>query len=102
MIGNIVNRGDYVLNLGSQSGLEALVMGKIVGPTGKVFIFEPYSFSNKLVTRNFIHNKMDGYTTIYKTGASDTKTTATIQISYDNTGGSEIIPTEIARNERYG
>ena len=54
------------------------------------------------MTRNFIHNKMDGYTTIYKTGASDTKTTATIQISYDNTGGSEIIPTEIARNERYG
>lgn len=52
LIGTIVKPGNSVMNLGSQSGLEALVMGKIVGPTGKLFIFEPYSFSNKLVTKN--------------------------------------------------
>lgn len=46
LIGHIVKLGNSVLNLGSQSGLEALVMGKIVGPKGKLFIFEPYSFSN--------------------------------------------------------
>jgi hypothetical protein len=46
LIGHIVKPGNSVLNLGSQSGLEALVMGKIVGPKGKLFIFEPYSFSN--------------------------------------------------------
>ena len=46
LIGHIVKPGNNVLNLGSQSGLEALVMGKIVGPKGKLFIFEPYSFSN--------------------------------------------------------
>jgi len=68
-------------------------MGKIVGPTGKVFIFEPYTFSNNLVTKNFKENNMDNYTTIYKVGASNEKTTATIQIAYSNTGGSEIIPT---------
>ena len=39
LIGKIVKPGKNVLNLGSQSGLEALVMGKIVGPKGKVFIF---------------------------------------------------------------
>jgi len=27
-------------------------MGKIIGSTGKIFIFEPYSFSNYLVTKN--------------------------------------------------
>lgn len=39
LIGKIVKPGNNVLNLGSQSGLEALVMGKIVDPKGKVFIF---------------------------------------------------------------
>ena len=36
---------------------------------------------------------MDNYTTIYKVGASNEKTTATIQTTYSNTGGSAIIPT---------
>lgn len=52
LVGNLVKPGNNVLNLGSQSGLEALVMGKKIGPTGKLFIFEPYSFSNQLVTKN--------------------------------------------------
>lgn len=46
LLGHLIKPGNSVLNLGSQSGLEALVMGKIVGPKGKLFIFEPYSFSN--------------------------------------------------------
>lgn len=39
LIGHIVQKGNSVLNLGSQSGLEALVMGKIVGERGRLFIF---------------------------------------------------------------
>lgn len=39
LIGVLVKPGNYVMNLGSQSGLEALVMGKIVGSKGKLFIF---------------------------------------------------------------
>lgn len=39
IVGKIVKPGQTVLNLGSQSGFEAIVMGKIVGPTGKLFIF---------------------------------------------------------------
>jgi tRNA A58 N-methylase Trm61 len=45
-----VNPGDKILNVGSQSGMEALVMAKIIGPQGKLFVFEPYSFSNTLVS----------------------------------------------------
>ncbi len=92
-----------MLNLGSQSGLEALIMGKIVGPTGKLFIFEPYSFSNKLVTKNIELNNLQNITTIYKYGASDTKTKAVIQVAYYNTGGSEIVaarPTKPANRRR--
>ena len=71
LIGNIVKEGDNVINLGSQSGLEALVMGKIIGPTGRLFIFEPYSFSNQLITKNIELNNLTNITTIYKVGASD-------------------------------
>ena len=67
-------------------------MGKIVGPTGRLFIFEPYSFSNELVTKNVELNGLQDITTIYKVGASDQKGTAIINIAYMNTGGSEIIP----------
>lgn len=92
LIGHIVKPGDKVLNLGSQSGLEALVMGKIVGPTGKLFIFEPYSFSNEIVSSNVELNGLEDIATVYKVGASNAKETAIINVAYSNTGGSEIIP----------
>jgi hypothetical protein len=46
-------------------------MGKIVGDKGKLFIFEPYSFSNTLITKNIELNNLKDITTIYKYGASD-------------------------------
>ena len=39
LIAHIVKPGNNVLNLGSQSGLEAIVMGKIIGSSGRLFIF---------------------------------------------------------------
>jgi tRNA A58 N-methylase Trm61 len=71
LIGELVNPGNKVLNVGSQTGQEALVMAKVIGPTGKLFIFEPYWFSNYLVTSNINYNNFSDYTTIYKKGASD-------------------------------
>ena len=99
LIGHIVKPGDKVLNLGSQSGLEALVMGKIVGPTGKLFIFEPYSFSNEIVSRNVELNGLEDIATVYKVGASNAKETAIINVAYSNTGGSQIIPDSVNKGE---
>ena len=99
LIGHIVKPGDNVLNLGSQSGLEALVMGKIVGPTGKLFIFEPYSFSNEIVSRNVELNGLKDIATVYKVGASNAKETAIINVAYSNTGGSQIIPDSVNKGE---
>ena len=39
LIGHIVKPGHNVMNLGSQSGLEALVMGKIVGEKGSCLLY---------------------------------------------------------------
>lgn len=65
-------------------------MGKIIGPEGKLFIFEPYTFSHSLVTKNIEINGLKDITMIYKVGASDEKTTGVIQVFFSNTGGSEI------------
>ena len=65
-------------------------MGKIIGPTGKLFIFEPYSFSNFLVTKNIEINNLTEITKIYKVGASDEIKNTSIEINYWNTGGSTI------------
>ena len=91
LIGHIVKSGNFVLNLGAQSGLEAIIMGKIVGPTGKIFVFQPYSFSNSLAIKNMELNGLKDIATIYKMGASDTKATGIINVSYMHTGGSEIV-----------
>ena len=92
LIAHILKPGDYALNLGSQSGLEALVIGKLVGSTGKLFIFEPYSFSNFLVTKNIEINNLSNIATIYKLGASDKKEKSILRIDTYNTGGSRIFP----------
>lgn len=72
MMGRFVKSGDTVLNLGSQTGLESLVFAKIIGDTGKMYIFEPYSVSNNLVTKSYKKNGWSKFTTIYKIAASDT------------------------------
>lgn len=65
-----------------------MVMGKIVGPTGKVFIFEPYKVSYEAVSKNAEINGMGDYITVYKLGASNQKGKAVLNIDYLNTGGS--------------
>lgn len=70
-------------------------MGKIIGSSGHMFIFEPYSFSNKLLTKNIQTNGLSHITTIYSIGASSGKSSAIIQVAYANTGGSEIVSSSI-------
>ena len=54
----MVKEGDKVLNVGSQTGFEALMMAKEVGPQGKVYIFEPYSFSYRIMRKSVYLKKV--------------------------------------------
>lgn len=71
IISRLVKPGDNIINLGSQSGMEALIMGKRIGDKGHMFIFEPYSFSYKLVKNNMELNNLDPITDIFNVGASN-------------------------------
>ena len=41
VIESIVNKGDCCLDIGANIGYFTLMLAKLVGPTGKVFAFEP-------------------------------------------------------------
>ena len=39
LLGRLLRTGYKVLNVGSNSGMEAILAGKIIGPTGHLYIF---------------------------------------------------------------
>lgn len=66
-----VKEGDTVLNIGSHIGLEAVVMGKIVGGKGRLFMFEPYSVSFSILLKNIYLNELGDIATVYNVGAGN-------------------------------
>lgn len=49
-----VGPGDYVLDLGGSIGTSAITLGRLVGPTGRVFSFEP--LTHAVLQRNLAEN----------------------------------------------
>jgi len=93
-VARLVKKGDTVLNVGSHVGLEAMVLGRIVGDSGKLFIFEPYSVSHNMVLKNVYLNKLSKITTVYNVGAGNKYSIGYIYVNYDNTGASIIFTDE--------
>jgi len=89
-----VKEGDVVLNIGSHIGLEAMVFGKIIGPEGRLYLFEPYEVSRNILIKNLYINDLDDIATVYPIAASNQKTTAYLMVAFSNTGGSNVETTE--------
>lgn len=53
-----VKQGDVVLDIGAHIGLMAVLFGKMVGPKGKVFAFEPTPGSFKNLCNTIKYNKL--------------------------------------------
>jgi len=85
-----VKEGDTIINIGSHVGLEALVLGKIIGNNGKLFIMEPFSITYNIVLKNVYLNSLGNIATVYNVGASNKYSKGYIQVYNYNTGGSEI------------
>jgi FkbM family methyltransferase len=85
-----VKEGHTVLNIGSHVGLEAMVLGKIAGPKGKLFIMEPFSISCNMLLKNVYLNSLNDITTIYNVGASNKYSKGYISVGNINTGGAGI------------
>jgi tRNA A58 N-methylase Trm61 len=85
-----VKEGSRILNAGSHIGLEAIVLGKIAGPTGKLFIFEPMPTTYGMVLRNVYLHKLHNMASVYNLGCSNKYSARTIITPLSNTGNSVI------------
>jgi hypothetical protein len=75
-------------------------MGKLILPSGQLFIFEPYSVSYNIVRKNVHLNDLENITEVYQVGASDIQTRAQMIIEAENTGGAEIFLSNIPQVDR--
>lgn len=71
LIAYFLKKGFKVLNLGPQTGLEAIMIGKLIGSSGELFIFEPNSVSYSMVKKNIYLNDLEEIAHLYQVGASD-------------------------------
>jgi predicted O-methyltransferase YrrM len=60
-----VKPGSHVLNAGSHIGLEAITLGRIAGPEGKLYIFEPVRTTYSIVLRNVYLDNLGNMATVY-------------------------------------
>jgi len=57
LIKSIVKKGDTVLDIGANIGYYTLLLAKLVGPTGKVYAFEPDPENFRILKKNVGLNK---------------------------------------------
>ena len=71
LIKHLVKEGDIAVNLGSQTGMEALIIAREIGPKGHIYVFEPYSYSYQIMRKNFMLNGFQDRVTTYNMGVSN-------------------------------
>ena len=70
-LNHLVKPGNIVVHLGTHIGFHDVVLGKIVGPTGHVYAFEPNPESYDIVKKNLVINNLDNIFTLYPLGVTD-------------------------------
>ncbi len=84
-----VKPGDYVVDIGAHIGYYTLILADIVGPTGKVYSFEPNPETFKILKKNVETN---GYKNVVleQKAVSNKKGRIKLYLSKINTGDSRI------------
>ena len=86
----LVKEGDTILNIGAHIRIEAIVLGKGLGPKGRLFIFEPTELTFPMLAKNIYLNELEDITTAYKMGASNATSKGISEVNTGNTGGARI------------
>ena len=58
LIAELVQPNMQILNLGAQIGEEAILMGKLLQGQGKIYVFEPYSVSYRMLVKSVYINDL--------------------------------------------
>lgn len=88
-----LKKGDKVINVGTQSGIEALRFAQIIGDTGKLYLFESNPASFNLINKSVYLNGLENFTTVYHVAAGDSYYQTAERVHRDNTGGGRVIQT---------
>lgn len=94
----IIEKGDYVVDVGAAIGYYTLILARAVGPTGKVFAFEPKKDRFELLKNNV---KLNGYQNVILENKAILTSTVTPTFFSSKTlkGGLKFIKTEIKKEE---
>ena len=65
-IRSVVKEGMTFVDVGAHVGYYTLIAAKLVGPTGRVFAFEPNPYNFKILKRNVARNRYTNVTTVNK------------------------------------
>jgi FkbM family methyltransferase len=79
-IRKILREGMNVIDIGANYGLYTLTMSKIIGPSGKLWAFEPTSLTASYLKRSISTNRVTNVTLV-QAGLSDKKGTARISLN---------------------
>ncbi len=82
---SVLRRGGVALDIGANVGCYSLLFGQWVGPSGKVFAFEPASETYSNLRRHIKLNRLDTVITPVEAAVSDTVSTASF-IEFDSHG----------------
>jgi len=88
-----IKRGDIVVDIGANIGYYALIFAQLVGKEGKVFAFEPESYSFDLLKKNV---EINGYQNIIleKKGVSNKTEKTKLYVGETGTGGHRLFDSE--------
>lgn len=89
IIKNILKQGDIAIDIGAHIGYYTLLFAKLVGPSGKVYSFEPEIHNFKLLKQNIEANKFDNIH-VYKKAVASKKSYRTLYIHRTNTGDNRL------------
>ena len=67
------------------------MLGKIIGPQGKIYFFEPYLISRNILIKNIYINSLNKISTVYPIAASNKRYKTNLIVALKNTGASEVI-----------
>jgi len=95
-----VKKGDNVLDIGANIGYFTLMLAKLVGPTGKVFAFEPDPRNISLLKKNIETNGYQNVVVVPK-AVSNVNEKCTLFTSQSTFGQNRIYEPKKTKNQEY-
>jgi FkbM family methyltransferase len=83
VIQHLVKEGDTVLDCGANFGYNAVIMGKQIGPSGRLFAFEPQRIINQQLSGNMILNNIYNAAIVHAALGKEQGLTTMSPVPYD-------------------